>query len=455
MLALAAPAAFQSPQLPLASTLNHPTKGQMPSFHLSHPLATGVERRLCLALLALWAVCAIIWQWGEWAQDLSALYVAGHLWATGATGLIYAAPPDFFGGAAVEWDATLAHLGIAEKITFPYVYAPLWAAALAPVTQILSPQGFGNAVTLFQMPMLAASVLLAGRILRPASMPLWLWCLVGVAILSLSVPSYSAIWQNQPTITTTFLVLLAVDRLGAGRSVAAGIALACAAALKLSPAAFVLVFLIDRQWRALIAFVVAGAALGGLSIALAGWPLHQVFLDRVAAISSVDLLSPVNASLRPAILSLAAEFGFRPWLDPAERNIILTNPPSWLGLMMSFGLAAVLLAFAAALARRDGATRRGFALLALAIALPLFSPLGWQHYYVIPCLLLPGFLARLPQRQIALLGLVIFPPTTWVVFAQIDFLPWPTANYTWWTTLAWLTMLLALLHFSFRQRAAT
>lgn len=210
---------------------------------VGHPIPAardpGVARdiRLAALMLILWAGATVWLQWGHWPEDLSALYVAGHLWQSGHSQLIYAAPEGFFGGAADSWGPVLRDLGIADRTVFSYVYPPLWAALLAPLTDALGPQGFANAVSLIQVPILAASVPLAARLLRPAAMPLAVWTLLGLFALAFSVQSYLALWHNQPSITVAFLVLVAFVCAVEDRPVAAGAALALAAAVKLTPAA--------------------------------------------------------------------------------------------------------------------------------------------------------------------------------------------------------------------------
>jgi alpha-1,2-mannosyltransferase len=213
-------------------------------------LTPARDRALAFALLALWAAVTTWRQWGHWAEDLSAVYIAGWLWQTGQAALVYDAPPAFFGGVAESWRPAMEAMGIAGRHSFPFVYPPLWAVLVAPLTTILDAQGFMDAVALVQIPLLAASVWLAGRLLKPAAMPWWAWTSAGLVTLSLSIQSHLAIWHNQPTITVGFLTLLSIERLGAGRPVAAGVALALAAAIKLTPAAVILIFLLDRQWRA-------------------------------------------------------------------------------------------------------------------------------------------------------------------------------------------------------------
>ncbi|SPH24946.1 hypothetical protein DEA8626_03979 [Defluviimonas aquaemixtae] len=403
------------------------------------------DRMIAVLLLAFWTVVTILQQWNQWAEDLSAVYVAGWLWQNGQQALIYDAPPVFFGGVAESWLPAMEAMGIADETSFAYVYPPIWAALTAPLTDWLGPQGFVNAVTLVQMPMLTASVWLAGRLLKPAAMPWWLWAVIGLFTLSLSIQSHHAIWHNQPTIAVGFLILLAFDRLEVGRPIAAGAALALAAAIKLTPAAFVLIFLLDRQYRALAAFTIIGGALGLLSIALAGWPAHAAFLDSIALVQGVAFLSAINTSLSPALLALGSAAGWLPMPDTSLPQIVYqTTIPAWLTPAISLAAFALILAFGRALAPLPGRSRRGIALFALAVILPLFGPLGWLHYYVVPMLLLPGLVRLLPLRIAAVLIALVGFPSLALVFAQIGLLPWPIANYTWAMCAAWGAVLAGL-----------
>ena len=189
-------------------------------------LSARQDSILALLFLALWSAATIVLQWDIWPEDLSALYIAGALWQQGQPDLIYATPFGFYGGTAAEWIPIQQQLGIYDLGSFPYVYPPLWAVLTAPLTAAMSPQGFANAVTCVQVPMLAASAFLAMRILPLPGAQLWLKSAIGVALLSTMIPAYTALWFNNPSITVNFLTLLAFERLGARRPVAAGAALA-------------------------------------------------------------------------------------------------------------------------------------------------------------------------------------------------------------------------------------
>ncbi|WP_347312767.1 glycosyltransferase family 87 protein [Defluviimonas sp. SAOS-178_SWC] len=409
---------------------------------------------LSTVMLGFWAAVTLWQQWGLWAEDLSAVYIAGWLWQNGQPDLIYATPPAFFGGVAESWFPAMEALGLSGKTSFAYVYPPIWAALTAPLTNILSPQGFLDAVALVQIPLLAVSVVLAGRLLKPEAMPWWVWTAIGLVILNLSIQSHVAIWYNQPTITTGFLILLAFERLGVGRPITAGAALALAAAIKLTPAAFVLIFLLDRQVRAAVAFAIVGGALGLMSILLAGWPAHADFLASLHKVASVVYLIAINVSLKPALFAAGSSLGLLPHVDPAASEHIYTDLPAWIGPALSIAAAALILGFARILAPLDGRLRRGVGVLALSIIVALFGPLGWLHYYLMPMLLLPGLLGLLPPRA----ALAVIAPVSLLslalVFADIHVPPWPIASYVWLASASWLAVLAGLFVAAARRSAS-
>jgi hypothetical protein len=338
-----------------------------------------------LLLAALWAAVMLALRWNSWGEDVAALYMAGHFWSGGAYDLLYLAPEGFFGGTPPGWRPAMADLGIADRIAFPFVYPPLWAAALSPLTGALSPQGFCNLALALQVPMLSASALLAARLSGPARLPLMQYTGLLLFLVTVLVPGLSALHFNQPTITTTFLTLLAFERAAAGRPVAGGIALALAAAIKLTPAAFALVFLIDRQWRALAAFAAAGALLGGLNLALAPPGVQAAFLSALGAATETVLIAPMNVGLRAAAALLA-----QPDLRAATAPVIHQPAASAADAALQASLVPAL-AVVAFLGWRTAPGRRGLtALTALALALPIFGPIGWLHYYLLPLLLLPA-----------------------------------------------------------------
>ena len=217
------------------------------------------------------------------SPDLRASWIAGHFYALGATDMIYAGNEGYFSMLPADgWqDWSDAH-GL-EGPTYPFVYPPLWAAVASwavPHVPYEIAKGVANVVN---PALMAGMVWLAARCVDDRDVSVPMMTLVGCAFCIATLPGMVALAQNQPHILVAFLLVFAIERDRAGAPVAAGAALALAASLKLFPAIFVLLWIARGHWRPVAAFAVAGAALGGLSVLLAGWPLHRAFLDEIDA----------------------------------------------------------------------------------------------------------------------------------------------------------------------------
>ncbi|MBS0572747.1 MAG: DUF2029 domain-containing protein [Proteobacteria bacterium] len=373
----------------------------MPERTAVRPVATpGADALAAFALLAVWTAAHLGHLWGTWPYDLAAVYIAGHFWDAGQLSLVYAAPPHFFGGPAPEWAATIDTLGGAGEGAFPYVYPPLWAALMAPLTRVMSAHSFFNLAYLVQLPLLAACIPLARRIAgRPVAA--WIWALTGILLLQGTTPFYAATNQNQPSILVTFLVLLAAERSLAASPRAAGLALALAAALKITPVVFVLLFVLRRDWRALGWCLLCGAAFLVANLWLAGPAANRAYLAALGATGGASLVSAINISAKALIdfwISLATST-----LVYATDNMYIVELPAGLrrlsslaSLVLGAGLAVHGLIAARALPER---ARMVASLLTLSVVLFLFGPLGWLHYYLLPLALLPGLLAFAPPRK--------------------------------------------------------
>ena len=407
---------------------------------------------ISLVLLALWALWAFAKYRTGWGGDLAAVWFAGHFAAQGQLDLIYAAPPDFFGGTPPQWLPLHDALGLDQtNPAFPYIYPPLWAGLMAPLTETLSPHAFQQVFLALNILLLAGCVLLAEQIARPASMSPLVFRLWSIATLALATPATVALGLNQPSIIVAFLILLA-GTIMVKRPVLSGAAIAVASAIKLTPVVFVAIyFMLPRKnttarKHSLIAFCVVSATLAGASILLMGWPLHRAFLDQLDLASSKSIWSTINPSARILILDLGHKLGLSAPLDPsrASQTLMLLRMPLWPGLVMG-GIAVLLGARAFALARpRHGAPARALAVLGMSIGLFLLGPLSWLHYLIVPMLLAPALIAGLSRRaSIAILALILIANSNPVlnIFAhnKLDFLPYTALIVTIWALALGLT----------------
>lgn len=356
---------------------------------------------LAALMLALFAVLAgQIFAPAARSSDLLATWLAAVFLDQGLTDRIYlAAEPHFTMQVHPAWlDHMREVYGYGDAV-FPYLYPPLWAWA---ATQLLGFDFFAleRGATFLNAALLAGCVWLAIRLARGAVHPL-LHATLALMILMGSQIGTVALFENQPQILVSFLILLALERASFGAPRAAGAAIALAAAIKLYPAVLALLWLATGDRRAFGWFLGIGAALGALSVAVTGWPLHMAFLDTVANVSASVLVNPVNWNLHALLanLGIGGELSHvtPQFLDPEAADgrgwKLLVKPSGWAlaTTVAPFALLAVVWrSFRNAPPRiRDHA----FWPLAL-VAMGLIAPIGWAYHYIAPVALAPLLLRR-------------------------------------------------------------
>lgn len=354
--------------------------------------------------------------------DLSALYLAGYAVAQGLPEALYTLGPEGLGGAPSS-----AHQGLMAEIGLQptnqigaFVAPPLWAWLMAPFTKLLTLTDFQNGVLVLQVGMLSVSVGLAWKVVRPPQMTLAQFVGLGFAFLALSAPAAQALAQNTPQITVLFLVLLAFERYRAGSFAMAGMILAVAAAFKLSLLFLALIFILERNGRASGAFALTGAALGAMSVALAGWPLHARFLGLLRELDAVILFDKSNYAPEVVFYQLSALLsGTAHSPQPAS-----LPEPFWLSTVMAALMLAALAALILMRPRLVPGTAVPVLLLGFVLATALFGPVSWAFSFTLPLLLLPT-LFHIMSRQTAWrwivgLGLLQSLPASWLYLKMGD-----------------------------------
>lgn len=367
------------------------------------------------------------------SNDLFALWMAGKAVARDMPWMIY--PPEsavFTMKAPDIWGEWAAEEGRSGDI-YPFIYPPLWAWVMAPLTNATDFASVSKVATLINGGLLAGTILVAGRMAAQPSRR-QVWFVTGFTVLLFTTPGTVALLENQPQILVAFLTVLAIERASKGHELTGGAALALAAALKLSPALLAVLWLATGQWRALIGFVIVGAALAAGSVLLAGWPLHQTFLLLAGQISDSILVTKhsftISASLAqffwPDDLSFVAS---RPGAidgTPVSGWLVMTKGDTH-SLIEALALLAALAGFGLMLKKARGSLAEPAIWAAALTALPLLGPISWTYYYIAPL----AFAALLPQRLghigVLLLGLVALPIS--VIAHRLTF-DWPSHNFT-------------------------
>ena len=352
---------------------------------------TRRDQLLCGIITVAYLALAIPAFSGLPNPDLMAVWGGAMAWMDGAGVDIYAGTDQPFDTLAPQaLQAAFDRIDY-NAPRFGYIYPPLWLALLGPLTDVTGYETFLSVVTWANNLMMPAMVGLAWAAARP-TLPAPLFLLIGLACLVLTQVGGLALFYNQIQIAVSFLIVLAAERTNARAPVAAGIALALAAALKGYPVLLIVLWIGSRDWRALVAFALTGAALAATSVALTGWDMHIAYLDQLRQISGTVLVSPVTFSAP----SLIAHLTMVPEMAPVDygaehaSQIIVAWSPVWLRAASTLGLLAVLAATWRLARQRDPVL---WALSAGAIS--MMTSVAWSHHYLVTFAMLPVLISRL------------------------------------------------------------
>lgn len=361
---------------------------------------------LALAALSAWVVLNAFRYWNLAALDMTGLYFAARFFSLGQFEHIYSSMTDAF----LFRDAPEAWQGLAASLNYPtdqmsdYVYPPLWAAVFAPIAGAVSPFAFLNTALIFLHAVFALGVMAAWHLsLRP--IPALHWAGLAIALLELTSVGWLASSLVQPQYFVVGLILIAFALYQQGWAATAGTMIAMAAAIKVTPLFFAVIFLADRNWRAATAFVLAGAALAGGSVLLAGWPMHQEFLSRLDVLQHRVLFSHINLSL----------IGFASFLQMAwhAEDVWRVFGHAWVDLpgaikpLSSVLLILTSIAAAAIKLRNTGGQGVALSVLFIGLATTIASPLGWLHYLIILIACAPVVFALFSSRAALVLMLAL------------------------------------------------
>ncbi len=276
------------------------------------------------------------------AQDFEVFWRAGRRFVTGS---------DLFPGTDgfLEW----RYLPATALLFVPVAPLPLAAARLAWLGLSV---GFGVASIAVLLRERATAA--RGIALRPdgARGHVRTATVVLLGLATASRPILEAFACGQVNLLVLLMLLLAFREMDRGRELRAGVIVAVATGMKVTPALLLVDAALRRRWR-----VLAGAAIGVAILLAISVPFYG--LDGAVALHRSWILKQVqvSGSLVPA---------------PANQSIFAAvaraHGPTWVAI----ALAGVLTVLALSAGRES---RRAILLLALTIA----SPMGWIQNYVL------------------------------------------------------------------------
>jgi len=341
-----------------------------------------------------------------------------------------------------------------DHITLPFIYPPFAAIVLLPLA--VAPWLLAwSALLALSTAALGLTFFLVARRLWPSggrggalsvasiALPLALAVQPGKAIdFSRPAPPIPA-FALEPVMQTIefgqvnllLMALVALDVLVVRTRWPRGLLIGIAAAIKLTPAAFVLYFLLRRDYRAAAVAAVSTAVVTGLAFLIAPGPSWRFWLDNPAGgVSGSPFFTDQNFQ---AVLARAG-------VDGTLKTVL------WLALSIG------LLALAVPAIRRAPAP---LALMATAGVALLVSPTSWSHHWVwVAPFLLVAAASAWRARSFTWLGVTLASAAVFVVAPhQLD-LPHEGTNWTidqqiFGGTYVWFTVLLFVVLW-WRWRAA-
>jgi alpha-1,2-mannosyltransferase len=331
---------------------------------------------------------------GPYRIDLDVYRIGSRAWLNGAH--LYGPLPATMSGARL-----------------PFTYPPLAAILLSPLSML--PMAVASVL------LTAASAALLAFVLRAclrsldqpgAQLSGWaVWWLLPLAFALEPVRNTLAYGQ----VNIVLMALVAADCLAPSARWPRGSLVGLAAAIKLTPAAFVLFFLLRRDWRAAGMAAASFLAATGVGFLLAWHDSVQYWTRTVYDASRVGGLS---YAANQSVVGVLARLGFS---HPALAEV-------WLVVAVAVVGAACL-----GMRRSFAASQDCLALSLNAFAALLISPISWSHQWVwcVPALVA---MAAVGLRQKALIplaattvGMVVFAagPQWWFPRGDLRELDWP------------------------------
>lgn len=311
-------------------------------------LASGLARGAALVVLVLGALVQIVGVPG--VQDLPPYRIDFDVYRTGGRVFLDGGPLYGELPALMRGD----HL--------PFTYPPISAELFSVFT--LAPLAVGSVlITLLTLAALAyvVYVVLRSAIDRPRRELLWLTVLV-MAVGIWSGPVRETIGFGQVNVLLMGLVVLGCVG-GRGRWWG-GLPVGLAAAVKLTPAVFILYFLLRKDWRG-----AAMTVLGAVGVTALG---HLLAPDDSVRYWTFALRDPARIG-SPAFASNQSINGvlYRLGLEAPSVTVV------WFGLSCVAGLACVAVAW-----RLLGGGHDVAAVVAISLVALFCSPVSWGHHWV-------------------------------------------------------------------------
>jgi alpha-1,2-mannosyltransferase len=276
---------------------------------------------------------------GVYRVDLDVYRIGSWVWLAG--GDLYGRLPNVLSGANLPF----TYPPFAAIVLSPFGMVPYWLASLV--------------ITVLSLGLVAAVSIMVLRSCEIRPQRAWLLLVLPAALVLEPVRAN----LDNGQINILLMAMVAADCLGP-RSRHRGLLLGIAAAIKLTPAAFILFLVFQRDWRAALRAGAAFLAATGLAFLFAP---HDSVVYWTGVVADTGRIGGVEYSSNQSIMGALARLNVP---QPLRGEL-------WLALVI-----VVLVVAAFGIQRALAAGRPALALAVNGVAELLASPVSWSHHWV-------------------------------------------------------------------------
>jgi hypothetical protein len=348
----------------------------------------------------------VVDNWYSHGDDFAPLYVAAQLAVDNKVAFLYDHHPDLFHVVPPgEFEKTAHKIGF-KGFLHPYVHLPIAALFLRPIlgvpyrsmTKILLLINFLSVIT--------ALYLILRLVGKGSNLG---WISIAIVAMAYFFPLRYGLWLGQ-TSPLIFLGLTAVYYFAhAGYPKTSGCILGGIISLKITPALFLVYFLIKRKWVVFISSTVTVVIIGVCSIYLAGWESNVIFSKNIFRLSGLSLASWNNQSLDGSLLRCSVDASYiYSWQ--------LLELPFKMKVVSYAAIVSMLVIWLVNLCYPTGVKEEHQNLIKFSLTsvlLVILPPISWSHYLlflVFPYITLLAIVIKnknVSYRPLILTGLIL------------------------------------------------
>jgi alpha-1,2-mannosyltransferase len=315
----------------------------------------------------------VVDNWYSHGDDFAPLYVAAQLVVDGKVSSLYDHHPYLFHVVPPgEFEETAQKIGF-KGFLHPYVHLPFAAFFLRPVLSIPY-RTMAKILLLINFLSLNIALYLILRLVGKVSN--FGWLSFAIFAMAYFFPLRYGLWLGQ-TSPLIFLGLTSVYCFAhAGYPKTSGCIFGFIISLKITPAFFLVYFLINRKWVVLISSTITLVIIGACSVYLAGWESNVAFLQNIVRLTGLSLASWNNQSLDGYLLRWVVEtFHIYNWQ--------LLELPFKMKIVRYVAVLSIMVIWLVILFYSTGVKEENQNLIKFSLTLVIIvilPPISWSHY---------------------------------------------------------------------------